>query len=267
MKGTVDSPIFWSVPDSEPDNVDVVFVGNSDGARCTQSYSGNARSGFAGAGTKTNKNAILLACTDNYSEPEPPALPVAPKPPIIGENCDSDEDTSAFQKAIDNNPNYDWVIAGGRNKESGGEGNTAICVDRFNGDTDGNGKITRCVSRCVTPPTGSDVPWFAPGSDDYIEYCGGDGPFFPIECRACALSTEVVSDYFDPETQFCWEQAQKAEVGSNKFANGSFKLPPPEQGRQAWDIKGRKGSYCYLISGQTQSGWPYAYWVPSNCPD
>ena len=258
---TPPGPINWKVTDPDINaNVDVVFVGNSDGSRCTQFYSGNARSGFAAAGEKTNKDSLLIACSDDFSEPAPPPAPV---PPITTtDNCSSDPNTEAFQLAINNNPNYDWVILGGRNTESGAEGNTAICVDEGNG----NGKMTRCVERCITPAADATVPWYAPGTPEYDANCLGDGPFFPIECRACELNSVVASDLFDPDTQFCWEQAQKATLGSAHFPNGSFKLPPGEQGEQGWTVKGRNGSQCYLISGATQSGYRYSYWAPSGCP-
>ena len=74
--GTVDplDPIQWTVTDPDLSvNADVVFIGNSDGTRCTQFYKSNARSGFAAAGTKNNKAATLVACSDGFSEPEPPA--------------------------------------------------------------------------------------------------------------------------------------------------------------------------------------------------
>jgi hypothetical protein len=263
FEATVDSPLLWSVPDEIDDNVDVVFIGNSDGARCTQFYSGNATSGYAGAGTKDNKDVTLVACTDGYTE-ELPELPEKPKAPDITEGgCDEE-----IQKAIDNNPNYDWVIAGGRNLASGEDGNTAICVDQSNTSNETFG-MNRCVDRCITPSPDSDIPWYEPESTEYSTYCSDKGPFFPIECRVCALSEEkgVVSDYFDPETKFCWEQAQKATtVASEGFVNGSFRLPPSEQGGQGWKIQGYKGSKCYKISGTTQSGYPYSYWTPKGCP-
>lgn len=256
-------PIKWEVTDPDINvNVDVVFIGNSDGSRCTQFYSGNARSGFAAAGTKTNKESTLIACTDDFSEPAP--LP-APVPPVTtNDTCADDPNTADFQTAINNNPVYDWVIVGGRNTTSGAEGNTAICVDEGNG----NGVMTRCVERCITPATDATVPWYQPGSAAHTANCLGDGPFFPIECRACELSSVVESDLFDPDTQFCWEQAQKATLEPRgDFPGGSFKLPPGEQGEQGWTVKGRNGSQCYLISGATQSGYRYSYWAPSGCPN
>ena len=140
--GTILNPIKWSLPEGAPftHNVDVVFIGNSDGSRCTQFYMGNARSGFAAAGNKTNKPSTIVACTDGDTDLI--TLPTAPEPPITTtDDCSNNEFTSAFQTAIDNNPVYDWVIVGGRNTESGKEGSTAICVDRFNGAGDGIGKM------------------------------------------------------------------------------------------------------------------------------
>ena len=282
--GTVDEPIKWSVLEGQAD-VDVIYIGNSDGSRCTQFYSGNARSGYAGAGSKTNKDAILVACTDNQSEPEPPEPPTPPTPPIttINGECSGD-DTKAFQAAIDGSEKFDWVIIGGRDTSSGGEGNTAICVDQQNTvgtngvaaaaaeDTTGD-IMTRCVERCITPdPATTGVLWYPLDADERKPggICTGNGDvngFFPIECRACELSSEVASDIFDPDTQFCWEQAQRAETGNEHFPNGSFTLPPPEQGEQSWTVKGRQGSRCYLISGATQSGYRYSYWAPSGCPN
>jgi len=256
LKGPVSDPIKWSVTDPDPDiNVDVVFIGNSDGSRCSQFYSGNARSGFAGAGTKRNKDATLVACSDGFVEPLPPEPPVPPTPPLttIDGDCSSDPSTAAFQMAINDNPDYDYVIVGGRNDDSGGEGNTAICVDQQNGD----GRMKRCVERCITPDADSPVA-YAPNDPECLDPTAA---IFPLKCRACELSSVVDSDLFEPDLPFCWEQAQKVDLDAE-----TFRLPPPEQGEQGWTIKGRQGSRCYLISGQTQSGYRYSYWAPSGCP-
>jgi hypothetical protein len=96
---------------------------------------------------------------------------------------------------------------------------------------------------------------------------------FPIECRVCELTAIVDSDFFEPELPFCWEQGQDVQIGTtdpkgdpNPFPN-TFKLPPPDQGNQAWTVNGKFGSICYLISGRTRSGYPYSYWAPSGCPN
>lgn len=254
LVGTVDpyDPIQWSVAD--PDlgvNVDVVFIGNSDGSRCTQFYKGNARSGFAAAGTKTNKAATLIACSDGFSEPQPQDAPVAPVSTSV--NCEVDADSAALQQAINSNGKYDVVIAIGRGDKGD---NTAVCSD-----TTGLGAQKRCVDQCITPdPLTTTVPVSPDPKSD--PDCQGEGPF-PLKCRACELSSVIDSDPFsNADPQFCWEQLQKV----NPMA-GTFKKAPGPKSNQVWKVDEYAGSTCYKISGTTDYGYRYAYWVPSGCPE
>ena len=116
------------------------------------------------------------------------------------------------------------MIVGGRDDAGGGEGNTAICVDQQNGD----GVMKRCVERCVTPEDDSPVE-YDPEASECLDTTAA---ILPLKCRACELSTVVDSDLFEPDLEFCWEQAQKVDLNV-----GTFRLPPPEQGEQGWTIK------------------------------
>lgn len=262
--GTVDpfSPIRWTVNDPDMSvNADVVFIGNSDGSRCTQYYKGNARSGFAAAGTKDNKDATLVACSDGFSEPQPAAPPT---PPVsTSGDCTQDPDDAALQSAINDNGKYDVVIGIGRGDKGD---NTAICSD-----TNGLGAQKRCVDRCITPDPLSPVTWYEPGTLEYEDNCTGDGPFYPIECRACELSSVIDSDpYVNGSPQYCWEQLQKADLSykgpDGNLLNGSFKKAPGPKSNQVWKVDEYAGSTCYKISGTTDTGYQYAYWVPTGCP-
>lgn len=251
LLGTADpyDPITWTVTDPDVSiNVDVVFVGNSDGSRCTQFYKGNARSGYAAAGTKNNKDSILVACGDGFSEPQPQDAPVAPV--SSSEDCTVDPDSAALQAAINDNGKYDVVIGIGRGEKGD---NTAICSD-----TTGLGAQKRCVDMCITPDAESTTVAYDPDAPE----CEGDGPFFPLKCRACELSTVIDSDpYSEGSPQYCWEQLQKVD-----FTAGTFKKAPGPKSNQVWKVDEYAGSTCYKISGTTDTGYRYAYWVPTGCP-
>lgn len=246
--GTADplSPILWSVSDPDPEaNADVVFIGNSDGSRCTQYYKANARSGFAAAGTKTNKDATLVACTDGFFE-EVPVVVVPPVPPVSTVDGCTAEGDAALQDAIDNNPKYDVVIAIGRGVKGD---NTAICSDTIDVVDQ-----SRCVDQCITPEPGPGIA--LPGDPD----CTGEGPF-PLKCRACELSTVIDSDPFsDDSPSFCWEVLQKVDLSTQ-----TFKKAPGPKSNQVWKVHEYAGSTCYKISGTTDSGYRYAYFVPAGC--
>jgi hypothetical protein len=251
------APILWSVSDPlNPEaHADVVFIGNSDGSRCTQYYKANARSGFAAAGTKTNKDATLVACSDGFFE-EVPVVVVPPVPPVsTSDSCEVDSESAKLQQAINDNGKYDVVIGIGRGEKGD---NTAICSD-----TTGLGAQKRCIDRCVTPDSDSPV-----GYDPDALECQGDGPFFPMKCRACELSSVIDSDPFvDDSPQFCWEQLQKVDLDDpNYLPDGSFKKAPGPKSNQVWKVDEYAGSTCYKISGTTDSGYRYAYWVPTGCP-
>lgn len=256
--GTADpfAPILWSVRDTNSEvNADVVFIGNSDGSRCTQYYKANARSGFAAAGTKSNKDATLVACSDGQFEEVPPVV-VAPIVPVsTADNCEVDSESAKLQQAINDNGKYDVVIAIGRGEKGD---NTAICSDTVE-----LGAQKRCVDRCVTPDADSPVTY-----DPTSPVCTADSIFYPMKCRACELSTVIDSDPFDPGSpQFCWEQLQKVELDDPQYPpGGSFKKAPGPKSNQVWKVDEYAGSTCYKISGTTDYGYRYAYWVPSGCP-
>jgi hypothetical protein len=248
--GTVSplDPIHWTVNSTDPDeNVDVLFIGNSDGSRCNQYYKGNARAGFAAAGSKNNKAATVLGCSDGFSEQLPPAPPV---PPISSsEDCSVDPDSAALQAAINDNGKYDVVIGIGRGAKGD---NTAICSDNT-----GLGAQKRCVATCVTPDINSPIAY-----DPDAPECDTDGPFFPLKCRACELSIVVDSDpYTDENPPYCWEQLQKVDLTA-----GTFTKSPGPKSNQIWKVDEYAGSNCYLISGTTDTGYRYSYWVPTGCP-
>ena len=248
-------PIHWSLPagTDASDNVDVLYIGNSDGSRCNQYYKGNALAGFAAAGSKLNKPSDLVACADGYSEPQPQEAPV---PPVStsSDTCDDikDPESKKLQDAINENGKYDVVIGIGRGKKGD---NTAVCTDTSVGDQN------RCVDRCITPdPVNNPVPVLADPHTDLD--CEGDGPTFPLKCRVCELSTVVDSDpYTNGSPQFCWEQLQKVNL-----TEGTFKKAPGPKSSQVWKVDEYAGSTCYKVSGTTDSGYQYSYWVPSGCP-
>jgi hypothetical protein len=268
------APIFWSIPPGavpEPGadpvvHADIVFIGNSDGSRCTQILKGNARSGYAAAGTKSNKAATLVACSDGRFEEIPPTVVPPVAPVASGGRCDADDADTAdedLQQAINGNGKYDVVIAIGRGVKGD---NTAICSDNT------VGAQKRCVDRCITPDVDMDTnspTYYDPVANASDPACTGDGPFYPMRCRACELSTVIDSDPFDPGSpQFCWEQLQKADPDdSNYTPDGSFKKPPGPKSNQVWKVDEYAGSTCYKISGTTDYGYRYAYWVPSGCPN
>jgi hypothetical protein len=280
--GTVNDEIGWTTlnpADSgatyDPGkNVDVMFGANSDGSRCTEFFTDNAVAGYVAAGIKTPRKQLqVVACADNFTDTTVPAPLPKPVPPKVTTNGGC---PAPFQNAVNKEDDeYDWIIMGGRNMAGGMENNTAICVDQnVNDETDQ--VMKRCVERCITPESDvSDPIWYSLNSNQRDpEYTGavctgnGDGGRFPIECRVCELSTKVESDIFDAGIPFCWEQAQDVQLSSDSPAgDNTFKLPQPEQGEQGWTVKGRHGSTCYLISGQTQSGYRYSYWAPSGCPN
>lgn len=266
-RGSVSDPIIWTVPDdavAHPDaedplvHVDILFVSSSDGARCTQHLSGNARSGVAAAGTK-RKVATLIACSDGKVESVIPA----PIPPVsTSDNCNVDTESAKLQTAINGNGKYDVVIAIGRGDKGD---NTAICSN-----TTGLGAQKRCVDQCITPDAASTTVEYDPGASE----CTVDSIFYPMKCRACELSFVIDSDPFSADpTQFCWEQLQKVDLDDPMFLPtlpylkaGSFKKAPGPKSNQVWKVDEYAGSTCYKISGTTDYGYRYAYWVPSGCP-
>jgi hypothetical protein len=261
--GTVDDPLHWSVTDPDPNvHVDIAYILNSgDGQKCIITMANNSRAGNAGAGLKTNKDSTFVACADDYSTPQPAPTPTPPLATDQNNDCATNPDTAGFQTLIDNNPLFHGLILFGPGIE---EGNSGLCTSKNLGD----GKLKRCVNRCIKPGTTPNVAYNTPFYDDPGSYqvCTGDGPFYPIECRACELHTDVVADPNSPNTEFCWEQIQKAELTSTHFPNGSYKKAPGSKGEQVWGIDRKHGSDCYLINGRTASGWPYSYWFPSDCP-
>jgi hypothetical protein len=285
VPGGVTTPvnsIGWSITSTDPEiHADLIFASSSSGARCTQQYAGNARSGNATAGTK-KRGVTILACTDGDLEELPPEPLEAPTPPLttIGSECTGDT-LGVIQGAIDGSLLYDWVIVGGRDTTTaGGEGNTAICVDQENNVVDGllptDDLMARCVERCITPLNTSRVPWFPLDADPQRQaggICTGNGDEngrFPIECRVCELTSEVASDIYQPDLEFCWELEQRADVPGGEpvpLQNGSFTLPPPFQGEQSWTVRGSHGSQCYTFVGQTQTGEYYTFKYPAGCRD
>jgi hypothetical protein len=267
--GTKEFPLRWesSDPTNPLTNIRVLFIGNSgDGSRCTQFYTENAVAGNAGAGTKTNKASDVVACTDGFTEPEPQNPPVRPVSTADGcENPDGDFD---LQDAINANPKYDVLIAIGRGDKGD---NTAICSDNTAGP-DPTNSMTRCVEQCITPDADSPVPY---NPDD--PRCQSDGPFFPINCRACELSAVIDSDPFTTnpsnDPKFCWEVLQKARLPDRPddylppvvYPEGEFKKAPGPKGNQVWNVREYAGSTCYQVSGTTDYGYRYSYFVPAGC--
>ena len=265
--GTKEFPLRWesSDPTNPLTNIRVLFIGNSgDGSRCTQYYTENAVSGWAGAGTKTNKASDVVACTDGFSEPEPQNPPV--RPVSTAEGCNDLDADLTLQQAINANTKYDVLIAIGRGDKGD---NTAICSD----ETELVDQ-SRCVEQCITPDADSPVLY-----DPDDPRCQGDGPF-PINCRACELSTVIDSDPFtnpSDDPKFCWEVLQKVRLPDSLdpldnykppvvyTEEGEFKKAPGPKGNQVWNVREYAGSTCYQISGTTDSGYRYAYFVPSGC--
>lgn len=273
--GRVNNKSVWTVLDPIGWSADLVFAASNDGKRCTQFYAGNAKSGYAAAGSKGGKQRTLIACTDRQEEELPPPPPTPPTPPDITEDgCPED-----FQNAINiSGDEWDVMILNGSPKgAAGGEGRSAICIDQTLNGGDPNDPnppaLNRCANRCIVPDAANDPDWIPlidpttglppserqPGGLCTDTRPGFDGRF-PIACRVCELSNIVQSDPFEPDLQFCWEQGQDVN-------NGTFMDPPPDQGNQGWDVNGKFGSTCYLISGKTRSGYPYSYWAPSGCPN
>jgi hypothetical protein len=261
-RGSVSDPIFWSVPPgAEPEpgadplvHVDILFIGSSDGARCTQHLSGNARSGLAAAGTK-RKFATLIACSDGKAESVIPA-PVAPVSSSDG-SCNVDADDIALQDAINKNGKYDVVIAIGRGDKGD---NTAICADTT-ADPAGTGTQGRCTDVCVTPDPLTTTVGYDPTCD--IELLSSP---FPIRCRACELNDVIDSDPFsDANPQYCWEKLQQVDKSFESSEDWTFRKAPGPKGNQVWKVDEYAGSTCYKISGTTDSGYRYAYFVPSGC--
>lgn len=275
--GPVSDPIFWWVPSNvaDPENqihADIVFIGNSDGSRCTQYYKANARSGFAAAGTKTNKDATLVACSDLQFEEVPPVVvpPEAPVSTADGRCGDiTSPDDSDLQEAINNNGKYDVVIAIGRGEKGD---NTAICSDNT------VGAQKRCVDQCITPDpiNVAGTPEYIPEDERVGTVC--EDPllaFYPLKCRVCELSSVIDSDPFvdgvNGSPKFCWEQLQKVRLSGDEpppvvYSQGEFKKAPGPKSNQVWKVDEYAGSTCYKISGTTDYGYRYAYWVPSGCP-
>ena len=264
--GTVDNPIEFTIVDTDPndgilEHADVVFIGNSDGSRCTQYYKGTTTKGYAAAGTKTNKESTLVACTDDSIDPQPQD---APTPPVsTASDCDVDTQSERLQDAINDNGKYDVVIGIGRGDKGD---NTAICSDR--------GAMKTCVDMCITPdPSDPSTPTWYPPSDDvnspYQQICKDETrTTFPLACRACELNTVVDSNPFldgpagtAGNPAYCWQQLQKVNLDE-----GTFKKAPGPKSNQVWIVKEYAGSTCYQISGTTDSGYKYSYWVPSTCP-
>ena len=277
--GTVDFPLNWETNDvSDPETfIKLVFIGNSgDGSRCTQFYTKNATAGKLGSGFKTNKASDFVACTEGDPEEIPEPI-VPPTPPDLTEaGCPDD-----FQNVINiKDDEWDVMILSGSPKGVGGEGRSALCIDQTLNGGDPNDPnppaLNRCANRCIVPDAANDPNWI-PFDDPEREpggNCTETGPSFiatgrfPIACRVCELSSIVQSDFFEPDLQFCWEQGQDVQPAIQPSQpTGDFKLPPPDQGNQGWDVNGKFGSTCYLISGKTRSGYPYSYWAPSGCPN
>jgi len=283
--GRVNSPILWSVSDPGGFSADLVFAASNDGKRCTQLYAGNAKIGNAAAGSKGGKQRTLIACTDEQEEELPPPPPTPPIPPdFTNAGC-----PPLFQALInEEGDEWDVMVLNGSFKggvpepgeDFNGEGRSAICIDQTLNGGDPATDISppnRCVNRCIVPDAANDPDWIPlvdpvttlppsarlPGGLCTDTRPGFDGRF-PIECRVCELTSEVPSDFFEPDLPFCWEQGQDA---NNPEFPDTFKNPPPDQGNQGWDVNGKFGSTCYLISGRTRSGYPYSYWAPSGCPN
>jgi len=277
--GSVNDKSVWTVLDPDGWSADLVFAASNDGKRCTQFNAGNAKSGYAAAGSKGNKPRILIACTDRQEEELPPEPPTPPLPPVTSfdGDCSANPDTAAFQTEINDQDRFDWVIlGGGPDPDTGEESNTAVCIRNIAGTGDGSGEMNRCVNRCVVPAdeATTGVPWYPLG--DAARNTGGvcagsvgpdgDGRF-PIACRVCELSDIVQADFFEEDIPFCWEQGQDLRGANDLEFPNTFKLPQPTQGEQGWTVDGVNGSTCYLISGRTRTGYPYSYWAPSGCPN